>query len=172
MCWRSKTAKHEQYRKFLESIDDSFLTCVVEDLIRNGVLLNPVWSLPTLPTLWFCKPWFYCTSSKMEKKKKKVTLYAHFISRSLQLSERNFTWTRTAFMTIPINLVYHIHEISLIFFTEFSCALPTFFLHPFSCTVWLLTQQTVWQKTFCSVFTGHLLPLHCGPQWDFLRVND
>lgn len=51
MCWRSKTAKHEQYRKFLESTDDSFLTCVVEDLIRNGVLLNPVWSLPTLPTL-------------------------------------------------------------------------------------------------------------------------
>lgn len=40
-CWRSNTAKHEQSKKFLESIDDSFLTYVVDDPTRNGVLLNP-----------------------------------------------------------------------------------------------------------------------------------
>ncbi|XP_063280190.1 uncharacterized protein LOC134564864 isoform X3 [Prinia subflava] len=40
ICWRSNTAKHKQSRRFLESIDDNFLSQVVEDPTRNGVLLD------------------------------------------------------------------------------------------------------------------------------------
>lgn len=38
ICWRSNTAKHEQSRRFLEGIDDNFLSQVVEDPTRNSVL--------------------------------------------------------------------------------------------------------------------------------------
>lgn len=36
--WRNKTAKHKQCRRFLESINDNFLSQVVEDPIRNAGL--------------------------------------------------------------------------------------------------------------------------------------
>ncbi|KAF4803717.1 hypothetical protein TURU_013832 [Turdus rufiventris] len=38
--WRSNTVKHKQSRRCLESIDDNFLSHVVEDPTRNGVLLD------------------------------------------------------------------------------------------------------------------------------------
>lgn len=77
---------------------------------------------------------------------------------SMQLSKRNFKHTRTAFMTIPINFLYHIHEVILTLFTQSSCALAT--VSPSSYTIWLLIQSAVWPKAF--IFTGHLLPCHCG----------
>ncbi|RMC20262.1 hypothetical protein DUI87_01108 [Hirundo rustica rustica] len=40
ICWRSNTAKHKQSMRFLESIDDNFLSQVMEDPTRNGVLLD------------------------------------------------------------------------------------------------------------------------------------
>ncbi|TRZ09133.1 hypothetical protein HGM15179_017974 [Zosterops borbonicus] len=40
ICWRSNTAKRKHSRRFLESIDDNFLSQIVEDPIRNGVLLD------------------------------------------------------------------------------------------------------------------------------------
>lgn len=37
---RNNTEKDKQSRRFLESIDDNFLSQVVEDPTRNGVLLD------------------------------------------------------------------------------------------------------------------------------------
>ncbi|GAB0208952.1 hypothetical protein GRJ2_003360900 [Grus japonensis] len=42
ICWKSNTAKHAQSRRFLQSIDDNFLTQVVEDPTRRGMLLDLV----------------------------------------------------------------------------------------------------------------------------------
>ncbi|GAB0207763.1 hypothetical protein GRJ2_003242000 [Grus japonensis] len=42
ICWKSKMAKHAQSRRFLQSIDDNFLTQVVEEPMRRGVLLDLV----------------------------------------------------------------------------------------------------------------------------------
>lgn len=77
---------------------------------------------------------------------------------SMQLPERNFKHTITAFMKIPINFLYHIHEVILTLFTQFSCALPT--ISPSSYTIWLLVQSAVRPKA--SIFTGQLLQCHCG----------
>lgn len=40
ICWRDKTAGHEQLRKFLECVDESFLLQVTEDPMRRGGLLD------------------------------------------------------------------------------------------------------------------------------------
>ncbi|KAJ7416114.1 glycerol kinase [Pitangus sulphuratus] len=40
ICWRNNTVKHKQSKRFLESIDDNFLTQVEEDSTRNDVLLD------------------------------------------------------------------------------------------------------------------------------------
>ncbi|GAB0209103.1 mitochondrial enolase superfamily member 1 [Grus japonensis] len=40
ICWRDNTAGHKQSRRFLECIDDSFLTQVIEELVRGGALLD------------------------------------------------------------------------------------------------------------------------------------
>ncbi|GAB0208601.1 hypothetical protein GRJ2_003325800 [Grus japonensis] len=42
ICWNSNMAKHAQSRRFLQSIDDNFLTQVVEESTRRGVLLDLV----------------------------------------------------------------------------------------------------------------------------------
>ncbi|GAB0207738.1 hypothetical protein GRJ2_003239500 [Grus japonensis] len=42
ICWKSKRAKHAQSRRFLQSIDDNFLTWVVEETMRRGMLLDLV----------------------------------------------------------------------------------------------------------------------------------
>ncbi|GAB0208569.1 cAMP-dependent protein kinase inhibitor alpha [Grus japonensis] len=42
ICWNSNMAKHAQSRRFLQSIDDNFLTQVVEEPMRRGVLLDLV----------------------------------------------------------------------------------------------------------------------------------
>ncbi|GAB0181056.1 hypothetical protein GRJ2_000570900 [Grus japonensis] len=42
ICWKSNTARHAQSRRFLQSIDDNFLTQVVEEPMRRGVLLDLV----------------------------------------------------------------------------------------------------------------------------------
>jgi len=41
-CWRDHTARHTQSKRFLQSIDDNFLTQVVEEPTRRGVLLDLV----------------------------------------------------------------------------------------------------------------------------------
>ncbi|GAB0175916.1 mitochondrial enolase superfamily member 1 [Grus japonensis] len=42
ICWKGNTSRHAQCRRFLHSIDDSFLTQVVEEPTRRGVLLDLV----------------------------------------------------------------------------------------------------------------------------------
>ncbi|GAB0208404.1 hypothetical protein GRJ2_003306100 [Grus japonensis] len=42
ICWKGNAAKHAQSRRFLQSIDDNFLTQVVEEPMRRGVLLDLV----------------------------------------------------------------------------------------------------------------------------------
>ncbi|GAB0199938.1 mitochondrial enolase superfamily member 1 [Grus japonensis] len=42
ICWKGNMAKHAQSRRFLQSIDDNFLTQVVEEPTRRGVLLDLV----------------------------------------------------------------------------------------------------------------------------------
>ncbi|GAB0205877.1 mitochondrial enolase superfamily member 1 [Grus japonensis] len=42
ICWKSIVAKHAQSRRFLQSIDDNFLTQLVEEPTRRGVLLDLV----------------------------------------------------------------------------------------------------------------------------------
>ncbi|GAB0208473.1 mitochondrial enolase superfamily member 1 [Grus japonensis] len=42
ICWKGNTARHAQSRRFLQSIDDNFLTQVVEEPTRRGVLLDLV----------------------------------------------------------------------------------------------------------------------------------
>jgi len=42
ICWEDHTARHAQSRRFLQSIDDNFLTQVAEELTRRGVLLHVV----------------------------------------------------------------------------------------------------------------------------------
>ncbi|GAB0206587.1 hypothetical protein GRJ2_003124300 [Grus japonensis] len=42
ICWKDNTARHAQSRRFLQSIDDNFLTQVVEEPTRRGVLLDLV----------------------------------------------------------------------------------------------------------------------------------
>ncbi|GAB0177486.1 hypothetical protein GRJ2_000213900 [Grus japonensis] len=42
ICWKDNTARHTQSRRFLQSIDDNFLTQVVEKPMRRGVLLDLV----------------------------------------------------------------------------------------------------------------------------------
>lgn len=39
-CWKSNIAKHKPSKRFLEGIDDNFLTLVTEVAIRKGVLLD------------------------------------------------------------------------------------------------------------------------------------
>ena len=38
-CWIRNTATHAQSRRFLQCVEDYFLTQVVEELMRRGVLL-------------------------------------------------------------------------------------------------------------------------------------
>ncbi|PKU42895.1 rna-directed dna polymerase from mobile element jockey- hypothetical protein [Limosa lapponica baueri] len=40
ICWEGYTARHVQSRRFLQCIDDNFLTQVMEDPTRRGVLLD------------------------------------------------------------------------------------------------------------------------------------
>ncbi|GAB0204592.1 mitochondrial enolase superfamily member 1 [Grus japonensis] len=40
ICWNDNTARHAQSRRFLQSIDDNFLTQVVEEPKRTGMLLD------------------------------------------------------------------------------------------------------------------------------------
>ncbi|KAK4806252.1 hypothetical protein QYF61_013396 [Mycteria americana] len=40
ICWRDNRAGHKQSRKFLESINDNFLTQVTEESMRRGALLD------------------------------------------------------------------------------------------------------------------------------------
>ncbi|GAB0203090.1 hypothetical protein GRJ2_002774600 [Grus japonensis] len=42
ICWKGNTARHAQSRRFLQSTDDNFLTQVVEEPARRGVLLDLV----------------------------------------------------------------------------------------------------------------------------------
>ncbi|GAB0207304.1 hypothetical protein GRJ2_003196000 [Grus japonensis] len=42
ICWKGNTARHAQSRRFLQSIDDNFLTQVVEESTRRGVVLDLV----------------------------------------------------------------------------------------------------------------------------------
>jgi len=42
ICWEDNTARCTQTRSFLQSIDDNFLTQVVEEPTRRGVLLDLV----------------------------------------------------------------------------------------------------------------------------------
>ncbi|GAB0206941.1 hypothetical protein GRJ2_003159700 [Grus japonensis] len=42
ICWKGNTARHTQSRMFLQSTDDNFLTQVVEEPTRRGVLLDLV----------------------------------------------------------------------------------------------------------------------------------
>ncbi|GAB0209097.1 hypothetical protein GRJ2_003375400 [Grus japonensis] len=42
ICWKGNTARHAQSRRFLQSTDDNFLTQVVEEPTRRGVLLDLV----------------------------------------------------------------------------------------------------------------------------------
>ncbi|GAB0205340.1 hypothetical protein GRJ2_002999600 [Grus japonensis] len=42
ICWKGNTARHAQTRRFLQSINDNFLTQVVEEPIRREVLLDLV----------------------------------------------------------------------------------------------------------------------------------
>ena len=42
ICWKSNTARQTESRRFLQSIDDNFLTQVVEEPTRRGVLLDLV----------------------------------------------------------------------------------------------------------------------------------
>ena len=40
ICWRDNTAGHKQSRRFLERVDDNFLTQVIEVPTRRGALLD------------------------------------------------------------------------------------------------------------------------------------
>jgi len=40
ICWKDNTARSPQSRRFLQGIGDNFLTRVVEELTRRGVLLH------------------------------------------------------------------------------------------------------------------------------------
>ncbi|GAB0206503.1 hypothetical protein GRJ2_003115900 [Grus japonensis] len=42
ICWKGNRARHAQSRRFLQSTDDNFLTQVVEEPTRRGVLLDLV----------------------------------------------------------------------------------------------------------------------------------
>jgi len=42
ICWKENTARHAQSRRFLEGIDDNFLTQMVEEPMRRSVLLDLV----------------------------------------------------------------------------------------------------------------------------------
>ncbi|PKU27262.1 glycerol kinase [Limosa lapponica baueri] len=42
ICWEAYRARHVQSRRFLQCIDDNFLTQVVEEATRTGVLLDLV----------------------------------------------------------------------------------------------------------------------------------
>ncbi|GAB0206196.1 hypothetical protein GRJ2_003085200 [Grus japonensis] len=42
ICWKGNTTKYAQSRRFLQSIDDNFLTQVVEEPTQRGVLLDLV----------------------------------------------------------------------------------------------------------------------------------
>ncbi|GAB0204837.1 hypothetical protein GRJ2_002949300 [Grus japonensis] len=42
ICWRGKTARHEQSRRFLECADDNFLLQVIEKPMRTGAMLDLV----------------------------------------------------------------------------------------------------------------------------------
>lgn len=42
ICWRNNTARHMQYRSFLEIIDDNFLTQVIQEPTRRDALLDLV----------------------------------------------------------------------------------------------------------------------------------
>lgn len=41
ICWRRNTVKLKQSKRFLESVNDNFLSQGVEDPTRNVVLLEP-----------------------------------------------------------------------------------------------------------------------------------
>ncbi|KAJ7407017.1 hypothetical protein WISP_129178 [Willisornis vidua] len=40
ICWRKNKTKHKRSLRFMESTDDDFLSQIVEDRMKNGVLLN------------------------------------------------------------------------------------------------------------------------------------
>lgn len=40
ICWRHNTVKHKPSRRFLESLEDYFLTQEVDNPTRNGVLID------------------------------------------------------------------------------------------------------------------------------------
>ncbi|GAB0203230.1 hypothetical protein GRJ2_002788600 [Grus japonensis] len=42
ICWKGNRARHTQSRRFLQSIDDNFLTQLVEEPTRRGMLLDLV----------------------------------------------------------------------------------------------------------------------------------
>ena len=42
MCWKVNTARHTEYRRFLQRINDNFWTQVVQEPTRRGVLLDLV----------------------------------------------------------------------------------------------------------------------------------
>lgn len=42
ICWQGNTEGHKESREFVESIDDSFLTQVINDWTRVGPLLNMI----------------------------------------------------------------------------------------------------------------------------------
>lgn len=42
ICWQGNTAGHKESGEFVESIDDSFLTQVINDWTRVGPLLNMI----------------------------------------------------------------------------------------------------------------------------------
>ena len=42
ICWRDNTAGHKQSRRFLECIDDNFLSQALDEPMRRGALLDLV----------------------------------------------------------------------------------------------------------------------------------
>ena len=42
ICWRDSTAGHEQSRRFLGCVDDTFLLQVIEEPVRRGAMLKLV----------------------------------------------------------------------------------------------------------------------------------
>lgn len=60
ICWRSNIARHKPPMRFLENIDDNFLTQLMEEPIKKGVLLGPCTSKQGR-TGWRCvgfgQPW-------------------------------------------------------------------------------------------------------------------
>lgn len=115
---------------------------------------------------------FYCISSKMQKKQRKLYVVhllhlqqAAIIRKEFQANVRTASMMIFSHTNHIISMTYHLGSFLHGFLVPFLYSpLPL----PLPCS-WLSTLYG--KKPSCSVFTGHLLHCHHGPQWDLRSVS-